>query len=162
MSRPLSSCTQAQHLCRVCRHAAVSPAVRCSTALPVPCSAQRSRGLLDARQQQAAQTIRTAAKAAATEAPSASWEDDIAKDDHMGPAFRATLAMLEWPRLCEHVAAFASTSIGKAAVKVKFCRCVILREFTGSCMAQCNISNALLNAAHLYIGRCLFNNRYLA
>lgn len=55
---------------------------------------------------------------AVASAASASWEDAIAEDDHMGPAFRATLDMLEWPRLCEHVAAFASTSLGKAAVKV--------------------------------------------
>jgi hypothetical protein len=36
----------------------------------------------------------------------------------MGPAFKATLEMLEWPRLCEHVSAFASTTIGRAAVQV--------------------------------------------
>ena len=75
-------------------------------------------------QQPTVQTICTAAKSARAEAPpaaSASWEDAIAEDDHMGPAFRATLAMLEWPRLCDHVAAFASTSSGKAAVKVGCC-----------------------------------------
>ncbi len=56
---------------------------------------------------------------AAAEAPAAaSWEEDVAADDFMGPAFQATLAMLEWPRLCEQIAAFASTTIGKVAVKV--------------------------------------------
>lgn len=61
-----------------------------------------------------------AANSATAEAPAAasSWEGDIEGDVHMGPAFRATLAMLEWPRLCEQIAAFASTTIGKAAVKV--------------------------------------------
>jgi dsDNA-specific endonuclease/ATPase MutS2 len=32
----------------------------------------------------------------------------------MGPAYRATLRMLEWGRLCSHVAQFASTHVGKA------------------------------------------------
>ena len=49
----------------------------------------------------------------------ATWEDDVAGDEAMGPAFRATLAMLEWPRLCKHVAAFAATSAGKAVVQVR-------------------------------------------
>lgn len=48
----------------------------------------------------------------------ASWEGAVEDDDVMGPAFKATLAMLEWPRLCEHIAAFASTTIGRAAVQV--------------------------------------------
>ncbi len=34
-----------------------------------------------------------------------------------GPAFRATLGLLEWPRLCEHVADFASTAVGKRLCK---------------------------------------------
>ncbi|KAL6756776.1 hypothetical protein V8C86DRAFT_3018742 [Haematococcus lacustris] len=35
--------------------------------------------------------------------------------DHLGPCFRATLAMLEWPLLCSHLADFASTRAGKRA-----------------------------------------------
>jgi hypothetical protein len=35
--------------------------------------------------------------------------------DAIGPAFRATLEMLEWPRICEHLADFASTQCGKRA-----------------------------------------------
>lgn len=39
---------------------------------------------------------------------------DMASDsDDLGPAFRATLRMLDWPRLCSHVAEFASTHVGK-------------------------------------------------
>lgn len=33
----------------------------------------------------------------------------------LGPAFQATLNMLEWPRVCEQVAEFASTHVGKRA-----------------------------------------------
>ena len=33
----------------------------------------------------------------------------------LGPAALATLRMLEWPRLCVHVARFASTSLGRQA-----------------------------------------------
>lgn len=58
------------------------------------------------------------ASAAAAAPAAASWVEDVAGDDFMGPAFQATLAMLEWPRLCEQIAAFASTTIGKVAVKV--------------------------------------------
>lgn len=36
-------------------------------------------------------------------------------DDDIGPAFRATLEMLEWPRICEHLAEFSSTQCGKRA-----------------------------------------------
>jgi hypothetical protein len=32
---------------------------------------------------------------------------------HIGPAFRATLGMLEWQRVCKHVASFASTTSGR-------------------------------------------------
>lgn len=46
-----------------------------------------------------------------------SWKDVFEDDDVMGPAFKATLVMLEWPRLCKHVSAFASTTIGRAAVQ---------------------------------------------
>ena len=37
--------------------------------------------------------------------------------EEIGPAFQATLQMLEWPRLCSHVAEFASTHVGKRACK---------------------------------------------
>jgi hypothetical protein len=33
----------------------------------------------------------------------------------LGPAFQATLQMLEWPRICAHLADFASTAAGKRA-----------------------------------------------
>lgn len=41
----------------------------------------------------------------------------------MGPAFKATLRLLEWPRLCEHVADFASTTVGK-----RLCRSITVPE----------------------------------
>lgn len=34
-------------------------------------------------------------------------------DDDVGPAYQATLSMLDWPTLCGHVAKFAATSVGK-------------------------------------------------
>lgn len=34
---------------------------------------------------------------------------------NLQPAFRATLRMLEWHRICDHLSAFASTSAGKQA-----------------------------------------------
>ncbi|EFJ45039.1 hypothetical protein VOLCADRAFT_40753, partial [Volvox carteri f. nagariensis] len=37
--------------------------------------------------------------------------------DVIGPAFQATLDMLEWPKLCEQVARFASTHAGKRACR---------------------------------------------
>ncbi|GFR39680.1 hypothetical protein Agub_g152, partial [Astrephomene gubernaculifera] len=37
--------------------------------------------------------------------------------EEIGPAFKATLDMLEWPKLCEHVARFASTHAGKRACR---------------------------------------------
>ena len=63
-------------------------------------------------------TAAAAASATMEREATATWEDDVAGDEAMGPAFRATLAMLEWPRLCAHVAAFAATAAGKAAVQV--------------------------------------------
>lgn len=33
-----------------------------------------------------------------------------------GSAAAATMAVLEWPRLCAHVARFASTTLGRQAV----------------------------------------------
>lgn len=36
-------------------------------------------------------------------------------DDGIGPAFRATLDMLEWSRICDHLSAFSSTQCGKRA-----------------------------------------------
>lgn len=45
--------------------------------------------------------------------------DDAATDfyavqDSPGPAFRDSLRMLEWQRLCQHLAKHSSTSLGKA------------------------------------------------
>lgn len=57
----------------------------------------------------AAAAAATAREAAAPDAD-APWEQDW---DSMGPAFRATLELLEWPALCEHVASFASTAVGR-------------------------------------------------
>ncbi|GFH18567.1 uncharacterized protein HaLaN_15393, partial [Haematococcus lacustris] len=46
----------------------------------------------------------------------AGWESNPGPEaDHLGPCFRATLAMLEWPLLCSHLADFASTRAGKRA-----------------------------------------------
>lgn len=81
---------------------------------------ERSQPCCGAYGPEARGTICQATGAAAAERPpTASWEESIAEDEAMGPAFRATLAMLEWPRLCHHVAAFASTTIGRTAVQVK-------------------------------------------
>lgn len=44
-----------------------------------------------------------------------SW--DAATYDTIGPAFQATLVMLEWSKLCEQVARFASTHAGKRACR---------------------------------------------
>ena len=80
---------------------------------------KRSQPRFGAYGPEARGTTCQATGAAAAEMPStASWEESIAEDDAMGPAFRATLAMLEWPRLCQHVAAFASTTIGRTALQV--------------------------------------------
>jgi DNA mismatch repair protein MutS2 len=49
-------------------------------------------------------------RVAAAPTDAAPWEQDW---EAMGPAFKATLDLLEWPALCEHVASFASTSVGK-------------------------------------------------
>ncbi|KAK9866014.1 hypothetical protein WJX84_002049 [Apatococcus fuscideae] len=43
----------------------------------------------------------------------ASWDD--AYDEGPGPAALATQGLLEWPLLCEHVARFASTTLGRQA-----------------------------------------------
>jgi hypothetical protein len=51
-----------------------------------------------------------AAAGAAAPADAAPWEADW---EAMGPAFAATLDLLEWPAFCEHVASFASTAVGK-------------------------------------------------
>jgi hypothetical protein len=48
--------------------------------------------------------------ATATSDAAAPWEQDW---NAMGPAFKATLDLLQWPAFCEHVADFASTSVGK-------------------------------------------------
>lgn len=41
------------------------------------------------------------------------YDSSYLLSDDPGPAFRDTLAMLEWQRLCEHLAKHSSTSIGK-------------------------------------------------
>ncbi len=43
--------------------------------------------------------------------------DTAADYDPIGPAYRATMDMLEWHKLCEHVARFASTHAGKRACR---------------------------------------------
>lgn len=43
--------------------------------------------------------------------------DNAADYDPIGPAYRATMNMLEWHKLCEHVARFASTHAGKRACR---------------------------------------------
>lgn len=54
----------------------------------------------------------TASAAVAEEAPPQMHEPD---SPGLGPAALATLRMLEWPRLCVHVARFASTTLGRQA-----------------------------------------------
>lgn len=39
--------------------------------------------------------------------------DAMLADAHLGPSFKATLKMLEWPTLCDHLAEFASTHSGR-------------------------------------------------
>ncbi len=58
-------------------------------------------------------TLCGAAGVAADEASAPAYEAD---EQSMGPAARATLQMLEWPRLCAHIARFASTTLGRQAV----------------------------------------------
>mmetsp|Transcript_17496 Transcript_17496/g.52525 ORF Transcript_17496/g.52525 Transcript_17496/m.52525 type:complete len:757 (+) Transcript_17496:125-2395(+) len=41
---------------------------------------------------------------------------DASDEDTRGPAFHATLAMLEWPRLKQHVATFTNTAVGRAQI----------------------------------------------
>jgi hypothetical protein len=70
-----------------------------------------------ARSWRAWPAVRVAATDAADGAvgaqPSFNWEDDGDDINSPGPAFVDTLSMLEWPRLCSHLAAFASTAVGK-------------------------------------------------
>jgi hypothetical protein len=40
-------------------------------------------------------------------------EDWNEEDEQAGPAFKDTLQMLEWRRLCEHLSKHASTALGK-------------------------------------------------
>jgi len=54
--------------------------------------------------------VRPAATASQADAETQPWEQDW---NAMGPAFKATLGLLEWPEFCEHVASFASTAVGK-------------------------------------------------
>lgn len=57
--------------------------------------------------------IFSAASAVLAEETAASlWEPDL---QTLGPAAVATLRMLEWPRLCAHVARFSSTTLGRQA-----------------------------------------------
>lgn len=51
-----------------------------------------------------------AAAASADAAALQPWKEDW---DAMGPAFKATLGLLEWPEFCEYVSDFANTSVGK-------------------------------------------------
>lgn len=44
-------------------------------------------------------------------------QDEEEEPEDLGPAARATLRMLEWERLCSHVAKFASTTAGREAAK---------------------------------------------
>jgi dsDNA-specific endonuclease/ATPase MutS2 len=53
--------------------------------------------------------------------------------DDPGPAFRDTLVMLEWKRLCEHLAKHSSTTIGK---RLCLQLCVPLQEATSLQLQQ--------------------------
>jgi hypothetical protein len=64
--------------------------------------------------------LRAVAQATETIADQADEDDSSSPQDGdtttaLGPAFQATLRMLEWPRICEHLAEFASTAAGKRA-----------------------------------------------
>ena len=62
---------------------------------------------------------RPPAAAAATAVPDAAPQEEWwaeAAGEEMGPAFQATLRMLDWPTLAQQVAAFAQTKLGQAAV----------------------------------------------
>jgi len=64
---------------------------------------------------------KAAGKAAPTVETVAELDEDTdqAEEDWntLGPAARSTLGLLEWPRLCEQVAEFASTAVGKRRAK---------------------------------------------
>jgi len=58
---------------------------------------------------------RTRCGAAAVAAEEATTPAHEANEQGMGPAALATLRMLEWPRLCAHIARFTSTTLGRQA-----------------------------------------------
>lgn len=56
--------------------------------------------------------------ASAASSSAAAEEEEVVEDwMEIGPAFKATLKLLEWPRLCEHVAEYANTTVGKRMVR---------------------------------------------
>lgn len=65
-----------------------------------------------------AKTSATSPSAGHSSAQAADVEDDLDLGDpgYEGPAAKATLKALEWGRLCEHIAQFASTYAGRQAV----------------------------------------------
>jgi hypothetical protein len=68
-------------------------------------------------------TTAAAVTAATSDTAAAEAEEDFEDmesygiTNEMGPAARATLRLLEWPALCEHVAMFASTAVGQRAAR---------------------------------------------
>lgn len=86
--------------------AAVAAAARCAQRRTSRSAAPAAAAPLPLRPRAAVKAAATATDAEAA----APWEQDW---DEMGPAFRTTLELLEWPALCEHVASFASTAVGK-------------------------------------------------
>jgi hypothetical protein len=74
---------------------------------------QRSPRADSHRSDHARRLVCAAGKARAAEAYMTDAEEE--EEDAIGPAFRATLDMLEWPRICEQLADFASTQCGKRA-----------------------------------------------
>lgn len=87
---------------RVMRCRPASAARSAQTACRAPAAAAR-------------RTARNPPRAAAGPAAAAAWDDDEDQEDWNapGPAMRAALGLLEWPALCEHIAGFASTAVGK-------------------------------------------------
>ncbi len=77
-----------------------------------PAAATRCRPLNSGSSRGAASSWpRPSVAAAATDdAELQPWEVDW---NAMGPAFKATLDLIEWPLFCDHVASFASTAVGK-------------------------------------------------
>lgn len=95
-----------------CRHGMYAINSAHSISQPLPRSSGPPRAPLKQRCAPC-RTCVTSAAAASQNAVAASaqpWDQDW---DAMGPAFKATLGLLEWPAFCEHLADFASTSVGK-------------------------------------------------